>query len=499
MKRTFQVVCCAFLGMVFQSAKAQSFSGLQNSNFAGVHSVYSNPALLTSMAYKRHANVTSMGFDVNTNLVSLTAPFTLWQAITGNVPAAYLNNKGKVQWSNDYLQSYPVGTQGWAQMGVEWRGPAYAKRIGQRTVWATHVRTRANVSMKNVSDATLAYAREFLDSGFKQAGGLQLLQTATSPLSLQANAYQEIGASLAYAIVDAKKLKVSAGVTAKYLMGLGHASVLSEGMQLQAYGRDSIVINHSMFDIAYSDSKLFQRLMQGVIIGGLPSLSEIMGNGFGMDLGVSVEGGKGGSVVQFKERWLGDPTVRNYQWRLAASLMDWGHVSYKNRLNTFHMSNANPVTLKMDSALMSAFAQGSTEGFAYLEQFARDNMNYSQGARTQRIAMPTQLLLQGDFRLMSRVYASFVWQQSLVSAQTMGFRQPSSLLVTPRIEMKWLEVAMPVGLTQDYRKGNIGAYVRVGPLFVGSDNFVSNLMLNNIKGVNMYLGLSTSIGKFKKH
>jgi hypothetical protein len=100
---------------------------------------------------------------------------------------------------------------------------------------------------------------------------------------------------------------------------------------------------------------------------------------------------------------------------------------------------------------------------------------------------------------MSRVYASFVWQQSLVSAQTMGFRQPSSLLVTPRIEMKWLEVAMPVGLTQDYRKGNIGAYVRVGPLFVGSDNFVSNLMLNNIKGVNMYLGLSTSIGKFKKH
>jgi hypothetical protein len=254
-----------------------------------------------------------------------------------------------------------------------------------------------------------------------------------------------------------------------------------------------------MFDIAYSDSKLFQRLMQGVITGGLPSLSEIMGNGFGMDLGVSVEGGKGGSVVQFKERWLGDPTVRNYQWRLAASLMDWGHVSYKNRLNTFHMSNANPVTLKMDSALMSAFAQGSAEGFAYLEQFARDNMNYSQGARTQRIAMPTQLLLQGDFRLMSRVYASFVWQQSLVSAQTMGFRQPSSLLVTPRIEMKWLEVAMPVGLTQDYRKGNIGAYVRVGPLFVGSDNFVSNLMLNNIKGVNMYLGLSTSIGKFKKH
>ncbi|MFM6952679.1 MAG: hypothetical protein ACKOXR_06045, partial [Bacteroidota bacterium] len=90
------------------------------------------------------------------------------------------------------------------------------------------------------------------------------------------------------------------------------------------------------------------------------------------------------------------------------------------------------------------------------------------------------------------------WQQSLVSAQTMGFRQGSALIITPRIETKWLEVATPLGLTQDYRKGNIGAYVRVGPVFLGSDNFLSNLMLNNIKGVNFYCGVSSSIGKFRK-
>jgi hypothetical protein len=57
---------------------------------------------------------------------------------------------------------------------------------------------------------------------------------------------------------------------------------------------------------------------------------------------------------------------------------------------------------------------------------------------------------------------------------------------------------MPMGLTQDYRKGNIGAFVRVGPVFLGSDNFVTNLMSNNIKGINLYFGMSTSIGKFKK-
>ena len=493
--KTIVVFLCL---MVFLRAESQTLNGLQNSNFGGVHSVYSNPALLTSMAYKRHANVSTFGAEVNTNLASLTAPFTLWQAMNANVPAAYLNDKGKVAWKNEFLQGYPVGFDGWAFMGLEWRGPSYAKRIGQRTVWASHSRSRSNIAMKNVSDATFAFARLLLDSGRQNKGGLELSQSVDKPFSFQANAYQELGASFAFALVDAKKLKVSVGATAKYIMGLGHVSVITPGFKVNNYVGDSLVIQNSDIEVSYSESQVLQRMMRGIIVGGLPSFRDIIGSGVGFDFGISVEGGKGGSMVQFKERWLGDPTVRNYHWRLAASLLDWGQVSYKNQVTTFKMSNTTPVTFKTDAAFLGAFAQGSAEGFAYLEQFARDNMNYSKDAKTQQITLPTQLQLQGDMRLMSRVYASFHWQQSLVAAKTMGFRQPSSLIVSPRIETKWLEVAMPMGLTQDYRKGNIGAFVRVGPVFLGSDNFVTNLMSNNIKGINLYFGMSTSIGKFKK-
>lgn len=281
-------------------------------------------------------------------------------------------------------------------------------------------------------------------------------------------------------------------------MGLGHVSIATSGFKINSYVGDSLVIQNSNVQVSYSESQVLQRMMRGVILGGLPSFRDIIGSGVGFDFGISVEGGKGGSVVQFKERWLGDPTVRNYHWRLAASLLDWGQVSYKNQVKSFSMSNTTPVTLKTDAAFLGAFAQGSAEGFAYLEQFARDNMNYSEEAKTQQITLPTQLQIQGDMRLMSRLYASFHWQQSLVNAKAMGFRQPSSLIVSPRIETKWLEVAMPMGLTQDYRKGNIGAFVRVGPVFLGSDNLVTNMMSNNIKGINLYFGVSTSVGKFKK-
>lgn len=475
---------------------AQTFEGLQNSNFAGVHSVYSNPALLTSMAYKRHANISTLGFEVNNNMFVLTAPFTLWQVITRNVPAQYQNANGKVHWQKDFLHQQPIGTSGWGTLSAEYRGPAYANRIGKRIVWSTHSRTRTQVSVRNVSNGLLDYGRVLFDTSMRGTRW-NLDQSSPLPFSLQANAYQELGASLAAAIVDSKKIKISIGGTAKYLMGLGHYSIISQGMQLHSYGRDSMQILQSDVQVSYSETQAFKRIMSGMI-GGLPSFKNIMGHGLGFDLGFSVEGGKGGASAQMKERWLGDPTARNYHWRLAASVTDFGKLNYGSQVNTFSFSNSLPVTLKTDSAFFVAFQQGGSGGYAYLEEFAKKSMNYKQETGTVRFVLPTQLHVQGDLRIMAGLYAAFHWQQSLLSLKSVGFRQPSSLVIIPRLETKWLEVSMPVGLTNDYRKGNIGACVRVGPIFLGSDNFLSNMISNNIKGMNVYFGLSSSIGKLKK-
>ncbi|NBO50747.1 MAG: hypothetical protein EBU80_13730, partial [Chitinophagia bacterium] len=155
---TMLSLICSGFGVISR-LNAQTFEGIQNSNFAGVHTVYSNPALLTSMAYKRHANISTLGFEVNNNMFVITAPFTLWQVITGNVPAQYQNANGKVHWQKDFLHQQPIGTSGWGTVAAEYRGPAYANRIGKRFVWSTHSRTRTQVSVQNVSNGLLDYGR----------------------------------------------------------------------------------------------------------------------------------------------------------------------------------------------------------------------------------------------------------------------------------------------------------------------------------------------------
>lgn len=216
------------------------------------------------------------------------------------------------------------------------------------------------MSVRNVSNGLLDYGRVLFDTSMRGTRW-NLDQSSPLPFSLQANAYQELGASLAAAIVDSKKIKISIGGTAKYLMGLGHYSIVSQGMQLHSYGRDSMQILQSDVQVSYSETQAFKRIMSGMI-GGLPSFKNIMGHGLGFDLGFSVEGGKGGASAQMKERWLGDPTARNYHWRLAASVTDFGKLNYGSQVNTFSFSNSLPVTLKTDSAFFVAFQQGGSGG-----------------------------------------------------------------------------------------------------------------------------------------
>lgn len=113
-------------------------------------------------------------------------------------------------------------------------------------------------------------------------------------------------------------------------------------------------------------------------------------------------------------------------------------------------------------------------------------------------ALPTMLQVQGDFRLLPAIYLGVHWQQSLVSAKTLGFRNPSSVVVIPRLEMAWFECSMPVSLTQDYKRGAVGGYLRVGPVFIGSDNLVTTVLTNKAKGFNLYFGVSGGIKNPKR-
>jgi len=479
----------------FNSAHAQGLYGLQNSNFSGIHNAYTNPAHLTTLAYRRHSNLSTFALSVDNNYYSIETPYPLFKLATGNVPNQYKNANGKVAWNPSYLVADNSVKSVWGNINMEWRGPSYAKRLGRRVVFGYGVRTRANMSVKDVNPEMAKWINSLADTNNIQ----NLLGGTNFPLNFQANAYQEISGSLSFNIINIGGFRAAIGGTAKYLMGLGHMSMINTGTDIQTFGRDSIRINQSNIQIAYSDPQFMSRFTNGIFGGTLPALSSVIGGGFGFDVGILLEGGNKNKVEGIVERWIiPDVNIRDYSWKVAASITDIGTMNYGQEISRYSASNTTPVTLPLDTALAKAFLASNEVGLKYLESFAEKNMNFKKETTSLPFALPTMLQVQGDFRILPTLYLAVHWQQSLVNAKALGFRNPSSLVLVPRLEMAWFECSLPVSLTQDYKRGAVGGFLRVGPVFIGSDNLVTTVLTNKARGFNLYFGVSGGIKNPKR-
>jgi len=58
----------------------------------------------------------------------------------------------------------------------------------------------------------------------------------------------------------------------------------------------------------------------------------------------------------------------------------------------------------------------------------------------------------------------------------------------PRYETKWFSAIVPVEF-YEYQHVNVGAALRVGPLTIGSDNFLSWVAKGKLEGSDAYVGL----------
>ncbi len=99
--------------LLVHSVSAQSFFGLQNSNYGGIHTAVTNPSLITMMDYQRSANISTIGFSAENNYVSLETPFSAWQLLRGKVPQQYKkadgsSGEGSIDWQSSWLRK--IGT-----------------------------------------------------------------------------------------------------------------------------------------------------------------------------------------------------------------------------------------------------------------------------------------------------------------------------------------------------------------------------------------------------
>lgn len=482
-----------FIGLfTFLHTYSQSYTGLQQSNYGGIHQSNLNPANITGTRHKFHVNVFTMGLGFNNDYLKLDMPFSVVKLLTGNVPDQYHqdnnpNNPIAFQdaWFTENLNGKPKNMNIYDQI----KFPGVMVSLPKGFAVGVQYKNTISFQINNMSEPLARLMRYGVDSvkGSTLYSGPTTYNIgqnfADNAFTINMNMYGSWAFTVAKTLIQDDNMVLKAGVTGKYLMGYGTGYIKNNGIEFRTYGYDSIAFGKADIEYGYTDRNIL-KTYDAINLDMMVKKPE--GAGFGYDLGATFE-----YKPDLTKRILNKKT--NYLFRVGLSLLDGGKINYKTKVHTTHITNKTGAGFKVGRDYMNAWENGLTSGLPYTDSTLRSNFNIDTSGTRIQTTMPTSLNLQFDYNVAKNFYIGANVSQDVRGKQKIGIRTPSSLMVIPRFESDFIEISAPIGLMNDYKMARLGMYFRIGPLFIGSDNIIGLLKANNFYGADFYFGISTGI------
>lgn len=435
----------------FFTSKSQSYFGYLNDNYSGVHSVINNPA-----------NIVDSRFNTDINLISGS------YLLTNNYYGANLNDATKSGYDFERDATRTPSSSNSFLINGDVLGPSFMFNLKPRHSVAFFTRGRAIGHLTNL-DGNLI-------NDFNTRNSNSSYSIKNQNYSLAANSWSEIGLTYATVLLDKEKHFLKAGLSIKSLRG-----------NYTAYSK----VNDFNIDyVAGSNSDNSRYITSGTLesgninsFDGIDSPLKIEGNGIGADIGFTYEYrpnfkdftylDKDGNKAYYKDK-------NKYLYRLGFSITDFGSINYTDAISKTYNANAS-----------FTGTQNNNSNF---------NSIYRETSSSKEIIakLPTALHLNGDWNFHKQFYLNFNTDLSLIkNTATNAAYITNNVGLTPRYEVKWLSVYLPINYLQ-YSGFQAGFGFRAGPLFIGSGSVISGL-IGTTQAVDFHFGLKIPVyqGKLK--
>lgn len=441
MKRIFTSVlllsCCAL------SSQAQDLAGFRTSNYAGVNSVFSNPANIANSRYRWDVNLVGANVTVSNNQLKYKL---------GDVGSAFGEDTIKSQ-----LFSQSKGlTKALVNLGVY--TPSFMFNVGK---FAFAVTTRARI-VANVTDLDGKLADRIMND-LSATDNLPYNIASNSNMRISVNAWSEYGVSVAREVITVGPHFLKAGVTLKYLAGSMNGTInidkLHATMDVDEGQQDAYLTNASgKVGMNFSGMNLSDFKAEDA--------AKMVGHGIGAELG-----------AVYEYRPAGENGNNKYKFRLGLSLMDLGKIKYERdvtRSGTFTVGIPANQQFSLQNLQDVKLDNYKTELGKYPQYFApaadNNSANYS-------VSLPTTLQLDGDYHIHHAFYVNANVQLALANGNKKPYNTQyySGFSITPRYDGRIFGCFLPISYNQ-LSKLNAGASFRIGPLFLGSGSVISALL-----------------------
>jgi hypothetical protein len=472
-KKLLPALWLCFLSI--QTLSAQYQLGLTTSGFGGTHLVYANPAFLANPRHHVYVNLVSAQLGVTNNYVRYSGGLDFSNINIDNDKLIYDNSK-----KTKFLST-----------GFDIRLPSVLVAMSPKHSIALTSRARLLVQGRNFNQE---FAQIIVE-------GIDLDKFQNQPFenySFNAGIYgfSELALSYARVIKDDEKSSLKAGITFKKLNGYAAAYVNVQDFSFQLNTepdpnlpieeQTAANIKNISLQYGYVNPSVFGNLTTAQLIfgGGLP------GSGVGFDFGLAYE-----------KKAENSKYPMDYQYRIGFALMDMGGVRFKgsSAVQAYNITRTNK-KLVLDDFNDIDTNDDDDDYAEQVQSVINNSLDITPNEKKDNFAfgLPTTMHINFDYRIYKKLYVNAFWIQGLRSQKSTAAYALSVFSVTPRVQMKWLEVALPISLVNNYKNLAVGAMARLGFLYLGTDNLAGALGGGNIYGTDFYFGLNIPVFKRKR-
>jgi outer membrane protein OmpA-like peptidoglycan-associated protein len=460
------IAATLFLVALAYAGFGQSPWGIQASSFGGIYSAQLNPANLADNRISTELHLGGGSVDFWNNYIKINSSLLTSQSAWDDLADS---PDGKSFFPDDLdgnRKNLFINATAW--------GPGFMQSFKNGLGFSLTSRFRSLSSLSNMGEV---FAKQSYDE--QLYAPYHNVREDASGSSINAASFLELGAGLGITLFDKGDRYLKAGVNVKYLTGFAGVSLhawngsyeFHDDSLFSAYDAD-VSYAHSDAVLDFADSDPFDFLFGG-------------DNGLAFDLGVVYEfrpeadKHKYGKGKYRKKRADKDA----YKGRIGISLLDIGGINFgRNQLSQNFFGNVDSINLDLEDI----------EDVEQFDQFFNRNFATQPGADNFTMRLPTRLSIQGDYKFTDKLAATGILQLGPGAPSFRRIIAQNSFVLVPRYDTKWLGFSLPV-TWQSFRSLNVGASVRLGPVFVGSNNIVNALVQDFSSTASVYAGLRVAL------
>jgi hypothetical protein len=435
MKKIFQLVLVLFT----TGAISQNYIGYTTGNYAGIHGATFNPA-----------NIVSSKFKTDVNLISVSA---FAGSDYFNISVGDLTSIDDSFDFNEDIVTNPTDNNNFF-INTDILGPSFMLNLSPKSSIGLITRIRGFSNTRNINGVLF----ENLINDFEENADFDF---ESQNLSQVLHGWGEIGLAYGRILVSKPKHMLSGGVTLKVLTGAGGTYIDTPGLEgTYTDATETLTTNGflnlgSSIDIEEEDDFTFDDITLG----------------FGLEIGFNYE--------YHPDRDDDTPYYQSdYMFKIGVSVTDIGSITYDNSTIYNYDLNATVSTSTFDEDI---------------RDFLDNNYESLDESESIQINLPTAMHLMFDYRLSRKFLLNAQANISLVGdGDFRSNRIINTYTFTPRYESRLFSLFAPVSIRQ-YGDFAFGAGFRFGPFSIGSASVFSNLLSDESRTTDLFVGLKVPV------